>query len=93
MRYCSADELRDLWSAADLADVRVSEAVVTAGYESFEDLWEPLELGVGPSGAYAAALPPERRAALKDELRRGLGAGDEPFSLTARAWVVAGGVR
>ena len=47
--------------------------MVSAGYDGFDDLWRPLELGVGPAGAYVAALPPEARAALKAELRRRLG--------------------
>jgi len=66
--------------------------VVTAGYDGFEDLWQPLELGVAPSGAYAASLPPERRAALKEEFRRRLGVGTDPFQLTARAWIATGRV-
>ena len=37
----------------------------------------------GPRGAWAVALGPEPRAALRDELRRRLGAGDAPFRLTA----------
>ena len=90
MPYCTPETLGALWSAAGLGEVAVTEVVVAAGYESFEDLWQPLELGVAPSGAYAAALPPDRRAALKDELRRRLGVGDEPFELTARAWVATG---
>jgi SAM-dependent methyltransferase len=90
MPFCTPDELGELWSAAGLADVRVEPAVVEAAYDGFEDLWHPLETGVAPSGAYAASLPPERRAALRDELRRRLDVGDEPFTLTARAWVVAG---
>ena len=90
MPYCAPDELADLWAAAGLADVEVGAVVVSAGYAGFEDLWRPLELGVAPSGAYAAALAPARRAALKAELRRRLGAGDEPFELSARAWVVTG---
>ena len=65
----------------------------SAGYDGFEDLWQPLELGVGPAGAYAVSLARERRVALKDEVRRRLGVGDEPFGLTARAWVVTGRVR
>ncbi len=92
MPYCTPDELGALWSAAGLAEVSVSAAVVEAGYEGFEDLWLPLTLGVAPSGAYAAALPPERRAALKQELRRRLAVGDEPFRLTARAWIASGRV-
>jgi hypothetical protein len=92
MPFCTADELGDLWSAAGLADVRVRPAVVAAGYDHFEDLWQPLELGVAPSGAYATSLPAERRAALKAELRRRLGVGDAPFRLTGRAWVATGRV-
>jgi SAM-dependent methyltransferase len=90
MPYCTADELGDLWSAAGLADVRVSPVVVAAGYADFEDLWAPLESGVAPSGAYTTSLAPEGRAALKAELLRRLGAGGEPFRLTARAWIATG---
>jgi SAM-dependent methyltransferase len=90
MPYCTPGELQDLWSAAGLEDVRVRPVVVEAGYEGFEDLWQPLELGVAPSGAYVTSLSPDGRAALKAELRRRLGAGDEPFRLTARAWVASG---
>jgi hypothetical protein len=93
MPHCSPDSLGSLWSATGLADVNVTAAVVAADYDGFDDLWEPLELGVGPAGAYAASLPPDRRAALKNELRRRLGAGDEPFILSARAWLASGRVR
>jgi ubiquinone/menaquinone biosynthesis C-methylase UbiE len=92
MRYCTPDELEALWTDADLDEVTISEVVVTAGYESFEDLWEPLEFGVSPSGAYVASLPPDRRAALKADFQQRLGAGDEPFRLGARAWLAAGRV-
>jgi SAM-dependent methyltransferase len=90
MPFCTPEELGGLWSASGLADVEVSPVVVAAGYDDFEDLWRPLELGVAPSGAYVASLPAEQRAALKQELRRRLGAGRDPFRLTARAWVVTG---
>jgi hypothetical protein len=66
--------------------------MVSAGYNDFEDLWRPLESGVAPTGRYATSLSDDRRAALKAELRRRLGAGDAPFRLTARAWVVTGQV-
>ena len=92
MPFCAQGELEELWSDAGLSEVRGSEAVVSASYTGFEDLWAPLERGVAPSGAYAVSLAPERRAALKEELRSRLGAGDEPFELTARAWVATGRV-
>lgn len=92
MRFCTPEGLRDLWSAAGLADVDVGPATVAAAYDGFEDLWQPLEVGVGPAGAYTVSLARDRRLALKDELRRRLGIGDGPFELTARAWVVTGRV-
>ena len=48
--------------------------------------WAPFTLGAGPAPGYCKSLPPERQAALKDELRRRLGSG--PISLPARAWAV-----
>jgi SAM-dependent methyltransferase len=93
MPFCTPAELEDLWSTAGLAEVSVRPVTVAAGYEGFEDLWQPLELGVGPSGTYASSLPSERRVALKKELRRRLDVVDEPFRLTARAWIVTGAVR
>ena len=35
---------------AGLEDVADGELVVAAAYESFDDLWEPFEAGVGPAG-------------------------------------------
>jgi hypothetical protein len=92
MRYCTPDELQELWTAVGLAEIRTSDVVVTAGYEGFEDLWEPLEFGVSPSGAYVATLSPDRRAELKADFQQRLGAADAPFRLGARAWLVAGRV-
>jgi SAM-dependent methyltransferase len=90
MPYCTPGALGELWSAAGIGDVRVCAAVVSAGYDDFEDLWRPLEVGVGPAGAYASSLPDEPRKTLKEELRRRLGVADEPFRLTARAWIATG---
>jgi SAM-dependent methyltransferase len=88
MPYCTPETLAELWSGLD--DVKVTDAVVSAPYDDFDDLWRPLESGVAPTGRYATSLSDDGRAALKAELRRRLGAGDEPFRLTARAWVVTG---
>src|SRR5215210_1179257 len=79
MRFCTPDELGSLWSRAGLGAVEVGDAVVAAGYADLDDLWQPLESGVGPSGAYVAALAPERRAALRSELGRRLGVSNAPF--------------
>jgi hypothetical protein len=92
MPYCAPGELEDLWREAGLADVRGAAVVVPASYAGFDDLWEPLEHGVGPSGAYVESLASGRRKALKEELRQRLGVDDEPFDLTARAFVAVGRV-
>ena len=93
MRYATPDELRALWIGAGLKQVTVSAVTVTAGYEGFEDLWDPLESGIAPSGAYVASLTSDQRAALKADFQERLGAGAEPFRLGARAWLATGRVR
>jgi hypothetical protein len=90
MRYCQPDELQDLWVRAGLNEVETRPLVVVAQYADFDDLWAPIEVGVGPVGAYATSLESGQRDALKAELQRRLGVGQEPFELTARAWAVRG---
>jgi SAM-dependent methyltransferase len=90
MRYCQPDELRDLWLATGLRDIEVKPIVVIAQYENFEDLWAPLEYGVGPVGAYVLSLGTTRRSALKAKFADRLGVGDAPFELSARAWAARG---
>ncbi|MEA2155117.1 MAG: hypothetical protein QOE11_1257 [Solirubrobacteraceae bacterium] len=90
MSYCADGDLARLWRDAGLSDVRRGELVVSATYTDFEDLWAPLPTGVGPSGAFCASLPEDRRAALHDAFLRRLAVGAGPFELTARAWAVSG---
>jgi SAM-dependent methyltransferase len=90
MRWAGEGELADLWRSVGLDDVRFGPLVVRAAYADFEDLWSPFPSGVGPAGAFTKSLDDERRAALREALRRRLPAGDGPFELSARAWAVAG---
>jgi hypothetical protein len=90
MPHCSPEGLRALWEAAGLEDVETGSLTARAWYRSLADLWWPLERGVAPSGAYVASLPAREREALRAELGARLGAGDEPFALTAVAWFVTG---
>ncbi len=92
MRFATPDELNALWEDCGLQQVELAEAVVSADYASFDDLWQPLEAGVGPAGAYVVALDAEGRAALRDAYRRLLNVSGEQFRLTARAWLVTGRV-
>lgn len=90
MPYCTPAELEGLWHNAGLREPAISAIVVTAEYDGFEDLWQSLEHGSGPSTAHASSLAPDHRARLRDELRRRLDVGEEQFQLTARAWSVVG---
>jgi SAM-dependent methyltransferase len=90
MPHCSPAELEALWSRAGLLEIASGALRASAHYESFDALWEPLERGVAPSGAYAMSLDSERRAALRDELRGLLGDPPGAFTLDARAWFVTG---
>ena len=92
MRFATQPELEGLWLRAGMTSVVVTPAVVTVSYRGFEELWAPFEQGIGPAGAYTVALPGQARAALKDEMRRRLAVGEEPFDLTARAWAAVGRV-
>lgn len=90
MPYRREGELAGLLREAGLEDVEDGAIVVSAEYESFEDLWEPYTAGVGPAGAYAVSLPPDRQEALKALYRERLEAPEGPFSLSARAWYATG---
>jgi SAM-dependent methyltransferase len=92
MRYCTQSELAGLWREAGLTDVATGDLVVERTFDDFDELWQPFTLGVGPGGAYTVSLDHERQDALRDELFRRLGSPSQPFTLTARAWLVRGTV-
>jgi SAM-dependent methyltransferase len=92
MKWSGEGDLAELWRLAGLTDVRFGALHVSASYESFDDLWAPLESGVAPPGAFYKSLDDEGRGALYDVFRRRLGVGEGPFELTARAWAAAGTV-
>jgi SAM-dependent methyltransferase len=92
MRYATLEELTNLWRTVGLDGVTGGELWVSADYEDFEDLWMPFPSGIGPAGAFCAALEPERQEALRTALARRLGDPQGPFSLTARAWYAVGRV-
>lgn len=83
------DPLRALWTGAGLRDVEVTGIVVPTVFRDFADFWEPFEGGTGAAPAYAATLPEDQRAAIRDLLRERLPA-QGPIELTARAWAVRG---
>jgi SAM-dependent methyltransferase len=90
MRFGREGGLRELWLAAGARHTEDGEIVVSASYESFDELWEPFTAGVGPAGVYTTSLEPEAQDALRDEYCRRLGSPEGPFELTARAWYAVG---
>lgn len=82
--------LSELFRAAGLGTVEESLLSVELEHASFDDWWEPLTLGVGPAGAYVAALDPARRATLREHCRSRL--PGEPLLVVAQAWAARGRV-
>jgi SAM-dependent methyltransferase len=76
--------LVELFTAAGLRDVEQAELTATTEYETFEEWWYPYTLGVGPAGAHAQSLEPERLAELRERCRQLL--PEPPFAFTAYAW-------
>jgi len=83
-----AGHLAELFAAAGLREIEESVLSVSVEHRSFEEWWEPFELGVGPAGGFVARLDEERRVELR-ELCRGL-LPAAPFVPSARAWVARG---
>jgi SAM-dependent methyltransferase len=80
--------LTRLFEAAGLRDVEETALVARLEHPSFEEWWEPFTFGVGPAGAYVAALDSERQARLRERCREAL--PEAPFALAARAWTARG---
>ena len=80
--------LSELFAAAGLSDVESASLVADLEHETFEEWWDPFSGGVGPAGAYVAALGPRRREALRERCRALL--PPAPFRLSALAWAARG---
>ena len=71
--------------------VETASITVPTVFRDFADYWTPFLGGQGPAPSYLAALPADRRDALRDTLRDRLPRdADGTIPLTARAWAVRG---
>ena len=84
------EQLTALWQRAGLDDVSIASLEATTKYEDFDDLWSPIEAGVGKSGALYRSLDSERRWALRTEMQHRLGSPSGSFRLRARALYARG---
>ncbi len=80
--------LAELAEAAGIRQVEESTLSVEVEHSTFDEWWEPYTLGVGPAGAFVAALDPERRAELERACRQSLPTA--PFTINASVWAVRG---
>ena len=92
MRWSREGELVELWERIGLLRIRSASLRARGRYADFDDLWASFLGGVGPAGVFTVGLGEDDRAALRGALARRVGAGDQPFELTARAWAVVGTV-
>jgi SAM-dependent methyltransferase len=83
-----AGHLTELFTASGLSNVEEAALSVSVEHGSFDEWWGPFELGVGPVGAYVAALRTEERSTLRERCRALL--PPAPFTLTAVAWATRG---
>jgi SAM-dependent methyltransferase len=77
-------QLARIFEIAGLIGVDETAFSATREYASFHDWWEPFTRGVGPGGAFVAALVPERQVELRERCRSILPVGR--IVLTAHAW-------
>jgi SAM-dependent methyltransferase len=82
--------LGELFEAAGLREIEETALSLRVEHASFEEWWEPYTLGVGPAGAHAARLEPDRLARLRERCRQKL--PEAPFALDAVAWAARGKV-
>jgi SAM-dependent methyltransferase len=77
-------DLARLFAQAGLGRAEATTLTVSVRHASFEQWWEPFTLGVGPAGAYLAALNPDRRRALRERCRCLL--RSDPVEISGTAW-------
>lgn len=84
-------DLARVCTSAGLEHVEATSLTVTVRFPTFGDWWEPFTLGVGPAGAYVAALDDARRDVLRAHCAQQL--PPAPFEIAASAWCVTARVQ
>jgi SAM-dependent methyltransferase len=89
---CDPARLRDVFGGAGLRAVETRTIDGEARFRDFDDYWMPFLRGVGPAPGYCAALPADRREALRARLHDRLAPSGGPIVMRARAYAVRGTV-
>ncbi len=82
--------LAELLREAGMTDIDDAVLSVTVEHHSFDDWWNPFELGVGPAGSYLWTLASPARQRLMEHCHELLPTA--PFAVTAVAWAARGSV-
>ncbi len=82
--------LAELLREAGMTDIGEAVLSVRVEHHSFEDWWDPFELGVGPVGSYLSTLASPARRRLMEHCHELLPSA--PFAVTAVAWAARGSV-
>ncbi len=85
--FCTQIGLETLCNDAGLSDAVIMPIEISTAFPSFEDFWQPFELGAGPAPGYYVGLDTSQQIKLQEILARNVGAA-EPISFAARAWAV-----
>ncbi len=85
LRFGRPGEIASLFAGAGLHDVVEMELSTSTTYSSFDELWAGFLAGIGPAGAYLAALSDQARAALRAALFDRVGRPTSGFTLGATA--------
>ncbi len=83
-RGTSEADLAGILAAAGLAGVATTELAAEAAHASFDEWWQPFELGVGPTGVYLQGLDAATRARIRERARRFFPEG--PLTVTWYVW-------
>jgi SAM-dependent methyltransferase len=82
--------LASLLGEAGIEAIEQAELSIEVEHQTFEEWWQPFELGVGPAGAYVSGLGQPARELLEARCRELL--PEPPFVVTAAAWAASGRV-
>ena len=77
-----------LFAEAGLQKIEGGQVSARLTHSTFEEWWEPFELGVGPAGAFLRRVEPEYRVSIRERARSRIGA--EGLTQVALAWAARG---
>ena len=88
--FRAEESLVALWRDSGLRDVALGRIDLEVRYEDFDDYWDPLAVGIGPTGTYLLRQTPARRDELREGCRELLGRPAGPFTLPASVIAIRG---